>query len=191
MKRFHESRFEKEYVRMSRISSVVVLVVLAGVLASGCGPKAGRSPDASPASQSSSPRAEYLLKAEPAGAEGVKAVRAKAKDNDEVTVVGRVGGDAKPWVEGMAAFVIVDPEMKPCDANEGCATPWDYCCDLDLLPKVKALVKIVDSQGRAVPTDARKLLGIKELQTVVAHGRAQRDEAGNLTVLADGVFLRQ
>jgi hypothetical protein len=130
------------------------------------------------------------LASEPAGAEGVKSVRGKAKDNDEVTVVGRVGGDAKPWVEGAAAFMIVDPEMKPCPEDEGCPTPWDYCCDLDLLAKMKALVKIVDSQGRTVAVDARKLLGIKELQMVVARGRAKRDEAGNLTVLADGVFVK-
>ncbi len=176
---------------MSKSWTVGILAVLASVLASGCGRDAGRSPDASSTPQSAAASTEYLLKAEPAGAEGVKAVRARAKDNDEVTVVGRVGGDPKPWVEGVAAFMIVDPEMKPCDAKEGCATPWDYCCDLDLLPKMKALVKIVDSEGRAVPTDARKVLGIKELQTVVAHGRAKRDEAGNLTVLADGVFVRQ
>ncbi len=175
---------------MSKSWNVGILAVLASVLATGCGRDAGRSLDAPSASQSAATSAEYLLKAEPAGAEGVKAVRAKAKDNDEVTVVGRVGGDAKPWVEGVAAFMIVDPEMKPCPEKEGCPTPWDYCCDLDLLPKVKALVKIVDSEGRAVPTDARKMLGIKELQTVVAHGRAKRDEAGNLTVLADGVFIK-
>ena len=175
---------------MSTFWKIGAVVVATNIFASGCGRDAGRSPDNSSAQPSASISTPYLLTAEPADSEGVKAVRAKAKDNDEVTVVGRVGGDAKPWVEGVAAFTIVDPEMKPCDEKEGCATPWDYCCDLDLLPKVKALVKIVDSQGRAVPTDARQLLGIKELQTVVAHGKAKRDEAGNLTVLADGVFLR-
>lgn len=52
------------------------------------------------------------------------------------------------------------------------------------------MVKIVDASGKPVATDARKLLGIKELQTVVVHGVAKRDESGNLTVLADGVFVR-
>jgi hypothetical protein len=51
-------------------------------------------------------------------------------------------------------------------------------------------VKVVGDDGRPVPTDARQLLGIKELQTVVVHGRAKRDDAGNLTVLADGVYVR-
>jgi len=52
------------------------------------------------------------------------------------------------------------------------------------------MVKVVDATGKSVGTDARKLLGLKELLTVVVHGRAKRDEAGNLTVLADGVFVR-
>lgn len=173
---------------MNTFWKIGAVVVATSIFTSGCGRDAGRSPTA--AQSSASPSTAYLLTAEPAHGEGVKAVRAKAKDNDEVTVVGRVGGDAKPWIEGVAAFTIVDPEVKPCPEQEGCPTPWDYCCDLDLLPKVKTLVKIVDSQGRTVPMDARQLLGIKELQTVVAHGTAKRDEAGNLTVLADGVFLR-
>ncbi len=52
------------------------------------------------------------------------------------------------------------------------------------------MVKVVDDGGKTVATDARKLLGLKELQTVVVRGRAKRDEAGNVTVLADGIFVR-
>jgi hypothetical protein len=120
----------------------------------------------------------------------VNVARKDAKDADEVTLVGRIGGDANPWVEGQAAFLIVDSALQPCKDEEGCPTPWDYCCSMDLLPENKAMVKVVDSSGKTVATDARQLLGIKELQTVVVHGRAKRDEGGNLTVLADGIFVR-
>jgi hypothetical protein len=137
-------------------------------------------------------QSKYRLTAEPAGAEGVKAARSDVQDGDEVTVVGRVGGDVSPWIEGQAAFLIVDTSLKPCNEkdDDGCPTPWDYCCDLNELPQSKALIKVVDDQGKPEKTDARKLLGIKELQTVVVHGRAKRDDAGNLTVLADGIFVR-
>ena len=37
---------------------------------------------------------------------------------------------------------------------------------------------------------ARKLLNLKELQTVVVKGKVKRDEAGNFTMLASGVFVR-
>ena len=39
--------------------------------------------------------------------------------------------------------------------------------------------------------DAKLLLKVKELSTVIVKGKAQRDEAGNLTVLASGVFVKK
>jgi hypothetical protein len=134
-----------------------------------------------------------LLTAEPAGAKGVKQARAESTDAEEVTIVGRIGGDEKPWIEGQAAFLLVDTSLKPCNERPGddCPIPWDYCCDANELPTSKAMIKIVDGSGKTVATDARKLLGVKELQTLVVHGKAKRDDAGNLTVLADKVFIRQ
>jgi hypothetical protein len=132
----------------------------------------------------------YRLKLEPSGATDVLAVKETAKDSDEVTIVGRIGGDAKPWVDGIAAFTVVDLSLKPCDEKEGCETPWDYCCDVDATNKGKAMIKVVDKSGNPVTTDARQLLAVKELNTVVVRGKAKRDDAGNLTVLAEGVFVR-
>ena len=130
-----------------------------------------------------------MLASQPAGAKGVAEVRQSAKDGDEVVVTGRVGGDAEPFIDGAAAFTIVDPALQPCPADEGCPTPWDYCCDVDKTAANKAMVKVVDEQGRTVTTDARKLLNVEPLSEVVVHGRAKRDDAGNLTVLADGVYV--
>lgn len=72
---------------------------------------------------------KYLLSLEPEGAAGVRDVRASAKDEDEVVIVGRIGGMENPWVEGLAAFSIVDPAMKPCNeiGDDACPKPWDYC----------------------------------------------------------------
>jgi len=41
-----------------------------------------------------------------------------------------------------------------------------------------------------VKADARELLKVKELSTVVIKGKARRDDAGNLTILASGVFVK-
>ena len=54
-----------------------------------------------------------------------------------------------------------------------------------------ALVKVVDEDGSLVKADAKGLLDVKELSTVVIKGKAQRDDAGNLTVLASGVFVKK
>lgn len=158
---------------------------LAGMLA-GCGTS---SP---PPGKPSAEGAAFRLTTAPEGAKGVKAVKDDSKDGDDVVIEGRIGGDTNPWVEGQAAFLVVDNSLKPCNEkdDDACETPWDYCCDTDLLPGCKAIVKIVDAKGKTVSTDARKLLGVKELQTVVVRGKAKRNDAGNLTVLADGVFVR-
>jgi hypothetical protein len=136
---------------------------------------------------------KYLLGSEPEGGADVIAVRESAQNDDQVTIVGRIGGSADPWVEGMAAFSIVDPSLKACSDIEGdaCPKPWDYCCELDKLKTATALVKVVDESGEVVAADARELLNVKELQTVVVQGKAQRDDEGNLTVLATGIHVRK
>jgi hypothetical protein len=171
----------KKVVSAALLSSCVAFAI-------GCNGPAANPPAASPSAEG----VRFRLTTEPASAQDVKAARESAKDEEEVTLVGRIGGDVDPWVEGQAAFMIVDNSLKPCNENgdDACLTPWDYCCDTDVLPQSKAMVKIVGDDGRPLSTDARKLLGVKELQTVVVHGKAKRDDSGNLTVLADGVFVR-
>jgi hypothetical protein len=136
---------------------------------------------------------KFLLTAEPEGANDVINVREDSGDGDDVVIVGRIGGSANPWVEGRAAFSIVDGSLKACSDIEGdsCPIPWDYCCETSKLPTATALVKFVDENGALVKADARELLSVKELSTVVVTGKAQRDDAGNLTVLASGVFVKK
>jgi hypothetical protein len=136
---------------------------------------------------------EFLLTSEPEGAQEVIDARKDAEDDKPIVVVGRIGGGQNPWIEGRAAFSIVDNSLKACSdiPGDACPTPWDYCCQTDKLPTATALVKVVDESGELIKTDARKLLHLKELETVVVHGKAQRDDAGNLTVLADGIYVRK
>ena len=68
--------------------------------------------------------------------------------------------------------------------------PWDYCCETPKLKTSTALVKVVDDGGDVVKADAKQLLGVRELSTVVVKGKAQRDDAGNLTVLATTIFVK-
>lgn len=165
------------------------------VLLTGCSQDAPTTP----AAQSDTPApaavdgSQYLLTSEPEGAGEVIAVRKDAGDGDDVVIVGRIGGSENPWIEDRAAFSIVDGSLKACSDIPGddCPIPWDYCCETPKLPDATALVKVVDDQGELIKADARELLEVKELSTVVVKGKAQRDDAGNLTVLASGIFVRQ
>jgi len=173
------------------MKNVLVVFVFLGLTSMlGC---AEQSPPPTAATGSSNESSEYLLDSEPAGAQDVIAVRESAEDGDEVLVVGRIGGSGNPWIEGRAAFSIVDGSLRACSDIPGdeCATPWDYCCETDKLPQATALVKVVDPSGSLVASDARDLLNVEELSTVVVQGKASRDDSGNLTVLASGVYVKK
>ena len=164
----------------------LAIATLVGCGAQSPAPQAAARPAATQAG------AQYLLASEPAGVRSILQVRDESKNGDEVVLVGRIGGDVNPWVEGRAAFSLVDLSARACSdiPGDNCPTPWDYCCETDKLVKGKTLIKFVGSDGKPVATDARELLGVKELDTLVVQGKAQRDGSGNLTILASKIFVR-
>lgn len=173
----------------------LVALGLAMALVTGCsedtadGDAADKTTRTTPAIDGS----QFLLEEEPADSLEVIAAREKTQDGDDVVVVGRIGGSEYPFIEGRAAFSIVDNSLKACSDIPGdeCPKPWDYCCETDKLPTGTALIKVVDDQGNLIQADAKPLLGVKELSTVVVSGTAKRDDAGNMTVLASGIFIKQ
>ena len=175
---------------MSRFAKLTFAALVLGSLAlgMGCTPSSLTADSASPSAEV----AKYFLDEEPAAAKSVVDAKKSAQDGEEVTLVGRIGGSESPFVSGRASFTVVDLSLVPCNERPGdsCKTPWDYCCDTDILPASTAVVKIIDGEGKTVAKDAQKDLGMKELQTVTVKGKAKRDEAGNLVVLASAVFVK-
>ncbi len=181
---------------MVRKSMWMVLVVTAGI-AVGCGQNSGPTgvqgkggPKGDPAAADDGKK--YLLDAEPAGAKGVLEARKQAKAGDEVVLVGRIAGSKKPFVEGRASFSVTDLSIKPCEPDEGCPTPWDCCCvpKEELLPAT-AQVRFVGGDGKTLNVGAKELLGVRELAVVVVKGKADRDDKGNLTVVASALHVRE
>lgn len=174
-------------LKTNRFRSVVGLAI---VMMVGC--EQAPTPSVKVSTAASQAGSQYLLSAEPQAAKSILQVREESKQGDEVVLVGRIGGDVNPWVEGRAAFSLVDLSAKACSdiPGDSCPTPWDYCCETDKLVKGKTLIKLVGGDGQPVATDARELLGVKELDTLVVQGKAQRDDSGNLTILASKIFVR-
>ncbi len=168
--------------------SIILTLCLGIAFVIGCAQEKANEP-----SQPSIDGTKFLLTKEPEGAVDIIEARKTVKDGDDVLVVGRIGGSKNPWIDDLAAFTIADRSLKACnDTHCGkCQTPWDYCCQRHLLPTATAFVKIVDENGLTVKMDARKLLNVKELTTLVIQGKAKRDDSGNLTVLATGVYARK
>ena len=175
---------------MSPLKSIAALAITAGLVA-GCAESPESGDGSATAATATAPDAAYLMSEKPADAQGVGAARESVKDEEEVTLVGRVGGSGKPFVDGLAAFTIVDPQVPYCAPDEGCPTPWDYCCTQDQVKDNIATVKVVGADGKPVAKDAKGLLGVKELDTVIVRGKARRDDAGNLVVLAEKVYVEK
>ena len=174
---------------MSQITKTLTMLLFSGGLVIGCA--GSQEPGADETSANSQSDATYLMTDKPTDAEGVGAARKKVKDEEEVTLVGRIGGSANPFVDGLAAFTIVDPQVKFCAPDEGCPTPWDYCCTQNEVKDNIATIKVVNESGQPVDQSAKQLLGVKELDTVIVKGKAKRDDKGNLTVLAQKVFVEK
>lgn len=133
----------------------------------------------------------YLLTSEPTGVRQVTEIQAASKTGDQVILVGKIAGSEEPFVKDVAAFTLVDLAVPHCPPEEGCPTPWDCCCHFDEAQAKQAMIQVVDDEGNPVSTDARKLLGVQGLSEVVVQGKVERDDKGNLTVLASKVFVRK
>ncbi|MEM6777071.1 MAG: hypothetical protein AAF670_05405 [Planctomycetota bacterium] len=167
-----------------KIDLFIVLAAL-GILV-GC----SGSPTETASSPSASSGKRLLLASEPDGAIPVGEARQTVQSDQEVTLVGLVGGSTEPFVDGIAAFTIVDESVPYCSPDEGCPTPWDYCCKQNQVQDNIATIKIVDEAGSPIASNARDLIGVEGLSKVVVQGRATRDDAGNLSVAATKIFIR-
>ncbi|TWT86716.1 hypothetical protein Mal64_35450 [Pseudobythopirellula maris] len=163
----------------------------AATLSVGCGSATGSSASA-PTAATKVDASRYTLAEEPEGAMGVIDARDSVEDGASLVLVGRVGGAANPWVDGRAAFTLLDPSMSVVANGEDSGSSelcLDDCCAVDR-QKCTTLVKVVDATGKIVPVDSRELFGLKVSDMVVVKGTAQKDRSGNFVMLASGVYIR-
>ncbi len=137
-------------------------------------------------------RQKYLLNEEPAAVVSITDLVTPIPDTMDVALVGKIGGVSEPWTKGRAEFVIVDPVVLMEEEQHGDGCDCHFCQDekgSTLLGR--ALVRFVDESGEVVAIDARRLFDVKESQMVVVRGKAKSDPLGNLTVAADGMYIRR
>ncbi len=139
-------------------------------------------------------REKFLLPDEPPGAATIADSREKAAADADVVVVGRIsGGEVEPWAEGEAAFMIA--EALPDDDGHSHAEGHDpatcpFCRRRAEKANATALVQFNDEQGKLLPIDARKLLGVAQNQTVVVQGEGHVNDLGVLVIAANGIHVR-
>lgn len=176
---------------MKRFVSAL-LVITAATAFTGCGSSSQPSETAR-AMATIIDGSKFLLADEPDDALGVIEARESAENGAPIVVVGRIGGAANPWVDGRAAFTLIDASMAVVaegqESGDGEVCTGD-CCAVERAG-CTTLVKVVDAGGKLIAADSRQLLGVAENDTVVVRGKANKDETGNFVVLAEGVYVRR
>ena len=168
--------------------SHVLTFVLSSAMAVGCA-------DGTP--RPSQDGLKFILDAEPPGAQSIIEMKAAAEGGvtEEIVVVGRVGaGDNETWDTARAAFMVSDLSLNPAsaDGHGGDHDNCRFCLEKKRQELEKmALFQFVDESGQVVATDARKLLGLQKNQVIVARGRGELDEVGNVVFSATRLYLRK
>ncbi|MEN9469105.1 MAG: hypothetical protein RL630_838 [Verrucomicrobiota bacterium] len=132
--------------------------------------------------------AEEVLRTPPLShAKAIRDLKATAKPGDEVTLTGRIMGNAKPFVEGRAAFIIADPAIiNACSDKPGdeCSTPWDACCNNpEEKAKAIATIQIVNPQGRVLKHSLEGISGLANLAEVTVSGKVAAGSGGDVLII--------
>ena len=139
----------------------------------GQGPSGGPSGSSSggaPAAAAAVPDAVFAAEA-PAGAVSVTEALAAAEEGKELVVRAVIGGRKKAFVDSRAVLVGIDEGLAPCPPEEGCPTPWDYCCETpDTLLANTLTIQVVGDDGKPLTGTLKGVHGLEELKTIVVAG---------------------
>jgi len=163
-----------------------VMVLATGLVLFSCadsradGPKPGAKVEVLPES--------YWLATAPAAALDIKKANEVAENGKDITVVGRVGdlSDERAWLK------LIDKSFLPCNerTSDSCKTPWDYCCE-DATTLSKGSVSIEFREGdRLRKVTPKGFHGLDHLKEIVVTGKAIKDPAGNIIVVASGMHVK-
>lgn len=113
----------------------------------------------------------------------------------EAVIVGRVGtGTDEPWDMTQATFLLRDLGLES-EAHDHGGDDHANCkfCQAEKAKEMEsmALVRVIDADGNVIKTDAKKLLGLKNDQVVVAQGQGVIDDDGAFVFDAAKVFIRK
>lgn len=174
-----------------KMAGVVAIAAALAVAGCGSGPKeaAVAGSKGSGGGTGSAELAALVVKGPaPVAALAVTKAKKEAKDGADVVVEGRV----KDFMDGMAVFTIVDTAILSCDQRgDACPTPWDFCCEpKDKIAANTATVKVMGAGATPLKAEVKGVSGVDHLTTVVATGKARKDEAGNLTIEAAKVYVK-
>lgn len=142
-------------------------------------------------------RGALVLAQEPAGAVSLTAAKAQLSNEPKpVTVVGRIGAKGiDPFLADKASFSLIEIPAADAHAAQPGHKP-EECpfCKKRAASAPIAAVRFLGPDGKEIPVDARKLLGVEAGQDVVIRGSGIYDASLPVQILqitADGIHVRK
>lgn len=131
-----------------------------------------------------------ILRESPEGGRPVIEAKKGVQPGDEIVVRGRVGGAKRPFVNNRAIFRIVGEGPMACTEDEGCPTPWDFCCvPRDELRQHAATIQVSNESGGPLRTAIKGRGGIEELTDLTIVGSVVTANRNALVVRATGIYV--
>ncbi len=139
-------------------------------------------------------RQKLVLSSDPGEPVSVGAIRKALKAEDapgamNVVIRGRIYiGDALPWENGKAAFVVTD-----ATGHEGETDHDPHTCPFckTHIEDYFMFVSFMDDDGKVAEVDSRELFELKEKQRVVVKGKATLNAADEVVITGSGVFVEK
>ncbi len=181
---------------MNKTVSTMALLLgpaMLGLALSGCG-----GPDGEPVTQTLKVEipAEVFVASAPDGAQDVHDLKASdVAEGAEVVVSGKVGGALEPFSGARAVLTLAtaDGHIQSCDtrANDGCETPWDFCCDApDAIMANTVTIQIVGADGRPLKASLHGEHGIDNLSVLTVKGTVgPRPDPNVLVINASAIHI--
>jgi len=137
-------------------------------------------------------RQRWLVTTPPQGEVAISAVRAQLKSGEipadgEVVVRARINaGDMPPWAEGRAEFIITDATGHDGDEDHD---PHECpFCKRNIMDSM-AQVRLSGKDGKTIPIDTRKLLGVHERSLLVIRATVMPGDSEMLVLNADQIHI--
>ena len=144
-----------------------------------CGGDAVTAPD----DRSDAAGAAFALSADPGEAVSVIDVKRSGPSDAVVIVQGRVQERTK----GFGILKLMDTALHYCRAENGCPTPWDYCCDTREVRREHALLVEFHGADKS-PIETVGLPNTRLLDLLKVRGKLTKNEYGSLVFIADGFW---
>lgn len=191
----HRMKTQCRLLRPFHLAAPASVVLMIVAVVSGC----DRAPSSQVVPESNTLSSEHLLVQQP---EDPKSLTQAAEDlsvsqpaaaPQEMVLIGKIdAGDFPAFQDGQATFMLSE---LPADGH-GLNDPdhEDNCpfCKRRAEKAPKAIVNLVDSDGKTLENDARKLLGVAQGDRIIAVGTGTYDKAVNaITLQCTGVYVGQ